>query len=255
MTITLPTQHILIKGDDDELPTTVVVSAVPTACEHLVITPSVSLDSDGAPVFTGGQRITHRHTGLAIAAHNETSARLQFLAEQLAQFEWNFTDPHHFKSPANTDTLTAIIEAVRTWQTQDADYGPTHFSGESESKQAARVSAPAETFLRESLETWLAQSKWLHDPEHDMINKPAEFAAWIGTSVNGYIGAYLLAVLRATDPAVADQAARSLVAALEFGDTLGEWIWQWNDELAAGKPLTLWGIPTPGAMADFERTT
>lgn len=250
MTITLPLQEVLLKGDDG--PVGVVVSAVPTSCVDLVITPGLSLGKTWPPVLTGGQALTHRHTGLAIGIYHESSGRLQSLAEQLAQFDWSFTDPNYFKSPDNADTLAALVAAIKAWQTSDVDYGATHLSGESEDKQAARVSAPAETFLRESLETWMEQSKMLHDPERKLFDtNPEAYASWINTSVNGYISAYLLAVLRATDPAVADQAARSLVAALDSGDTLGEWIWQWHDELTTGQPLTLWGIPTPGAMADF----
>jgi hypothetical protein len=49
----------------------------------------------------------------------------------------------------------------------------------------------------------------------------------------------LMACLHRVDPAVADRAAKWLASELEAGDGLGEWMWEWQQQLLAGKPLTL----------------
>lgn len=50
---------------------------------------------------------------------------------------------------------------------------------------------------------------------------------------------YLLAVLRQQSPEVADAAAEFLAGQWESGDSLGEWMYQWREELAGGGRLSL----------------
>ncbi|MGI6797794.1 hypothetical protein [Gordonia sihwensis] len=54
---------------------------------------------------------------------------------------------------------------------------------------------------------------------------------------------YTLAVLHRINTTAADSVARELVAQWEYGDTLGERMWQWRNELENGTPLTLRGYP------------
>ncbi|MFD4444895.1 hypothetical protein ACFWPK_34480, partial [Nocardia sp. NPDC058519] len=61
-------------------------------------------------------------------------------------------------------------------------------------------------------------------------------------NASGYGTAYLLAVLHRVDPVAADRAARYLAGAWDAGDSLGEWIYQWREEIGAGQPLTLHGF-------------
>ena len=62
---------------------------------------------------------------------------------------------------------------------------------------------------------------------------------------------YLLAVLARVAPEVADIAARRIVAEWDAGDTMGEWVHQWSQELEAGGQLTLHGIPDADPLAKF----
>lgn len=230
------------------------VDAQPTTCPYLVITPGISM-RDGRPRFADGLYLTHTLTGLRIGTVASTS-RLEVLAERYAGVDWNFTDTEHFKQPENAEKLKAVQEIYRDWEMDAAPEGPVHFSGESDEVKAARESDPAGAFLRDHIRFWMEHSKALWAKGSDKgipswdENPKARYAE-LNVSCQAYGLIYLLAVLRAIDPKVADTAARDLVINLEAGDSLGEWVWQWNDELAAGKPLTLHGIPTFGPLAEF----
>jgi hypothetical protein len=50
---------------------------------------------------------------------------------------------------------------------------------------------------------------------------------------------YLLGALRHFAPDDADKVAAELAIAWEAGDSLGEWVYQWRQELDAGRPLTI----------------
>lgn len=230
------------------------VDAQTTTCPYLVITPGISM-RDGRPRFADGLGLTHTLTGLRIGTAAPTS-RLEVLAESYAGVDWNFTDTEHFKQPENAAKLKTVQEIYREWEAADAYQGPAHFSDDSDEVKAARASDPAGTFLREHIQWWIGHSKalWSRDSDTGIPSwdeNPKARYAELNVSCQAYGLIYLLAVLRAIDPKVADTAARDLVISLEAGDSLGEWVWQWNDELAAGKPLTLHGIPTFGPLAVF----
>jgi hypothetical protein len=57
--------------------------------------------------------------------------------------------------------------------------------------------------------------------------------------VSAFSETYLLGVLRSIDPAVADKAAAALADQLDAGDALGEWVYQWREEIDLGEPMTL----------------
>lgn len=235
--------------------TSLMVLAQTTASEYLVVTPSFGRGKDGSREFSGGLSLTHTLTGRAIA-HREYPNRLTDLAKALAGFDWNFTDPDHFAKPEFAAMRDGVRAAWRDWSAADAYEGPVHYSGDPDELKAAREKDPAGTLLGEHLEWWMKHHKALHDPDSELPSRDENrqaYAAEIGVSVEGYGLIYVLAVLRAIDPFSADVAARALVSDLDYGDALGEWIWQWHEELVAGKPLTLHGIPSGDPLAEFER--
>ncbi|ORB55222.1 hypothetical protein BST43_15230 [Mycobacteroides saopaulense] len=226
----------------------------PTVCPQLVVTPAVAVDLEtGRLCFTGGVALTHIGTGRAVETDTR-SHRLhqlaQMLTEQLPEFDWNFADIGHFYAhPAKREAACAVI---REWHMADAPQGPINFMDDDETTKAARENDPAGTLLAEQLDWWIkhAESRmngldW-DNPDHQRARM-----AEIGVSCQGYATIYLLAVLRAIDPKVAAIAARDLVAALDAGDVMGEWVWQWRQEHADGKPLSLRGIPAAELLSDF----
>lgn len=229
---------------------TVTVTAEPTACPHLVITPAVRDTKDDRVTLTGGLALTHTLTGRRVAGSTNT-ARLHTLAGQLASLDWNFTAADHLYT--HPDMRDAAIVIIRDWQMTEAFDGPAYTLDDDADTRAARAADPAGTLLGEQLDWWIRHAEGYWDgldwgnPDHQRIR-----AAEIGTSCQGYSTIYLLAVLRAVDPNVADIAARTLIGALDAGDGLGEWVNQWRQELAEGQPLTLHGIPTRDPLAEFE---
>lgn len=226
----------------------------PTVCPQLVVTPAVAVDLDtGRLYFTGGVRLTHSPTGRSVET-DPYSWRLhqlaQMLTDELPELDWNFTDIGHFYAhPTKRDAVYAVI---REWHMSDAHQGPISFALDDDETKAAREKDPAGTMLAEQLNWWIKHTKnytagldW-DNPDHQRAR-----TAEIALSCEGYSTIYLLAVLRAIDPKVADIAARDLVAALDAGDALGEWVWQWRQELADGKPLSLRGIPAAALLPDF----
>lgn len=227
------------------------IVAMPTECPQLVITPSVEhrVEDPSTPRLAGGLTLTHLGTGAAVA-HSGGAGQLEKLAAQLKDFNWDFTDRQYFTRPENAETLQAVSTVVREWQMGDAYGCPVSLWGDDEEKKAERDRDPAGTLLREQLDWWPKHYKAIHDRDLINTNKDA-WHAEISCSVNGFGMAYLLAVLMRIDPKVADIAGRRLTAEFDAGDQLGEWVYQWTEELAAGKPLTLYGIPDAVPLAGF----
>ncbi|MGA5542725.1 hypothetical protein ACPCIR_12810 [Mycobacterium sp. NPDC051198] len=225
----------------------------PTVCPHLVITPGIASDKDGRVYFSGGVTLTHTGTGRGLASDMysyQLHQLAQKLTDELPEFNWNFTDINHLHThTAERDAAAAII---RDWQMADVNRRPVRLYGDDDAKAAARESDPAATLLGENLEWWIEHSKnYMDGLDWDNPDHQRARAAEINSSVNGYAFIYLLAVLQRIDPKVADLAARDLVGNFDAGDSLGEWVWQWREEFAEGKPLSLRGIPDADPLADF----
>jgi hypothetical protein len=227
---------------------TVSVPAQTTACPQLVITPAVGC-ADGRLRWRGALTLTHTFTG-ATLVHSSSAPGLEKLADALAGFDWDFHTRDHFAKPENTAVAGAVRTVIRDWETREGFTGPVSLWGDDKDKRAAREREPAMTFLREQLDWWPAHYKAVHDRGLFDKNRDAWMEA-ISSSVNGWGMTYLLAVLQRVAPVVADIAARRLVAEFDSGDGLGEWIFQWSQELADGKPLTLYGIPDPDPLVQF----
>lgn len=230
--------------------TTVQVPAQPTDCPYLVIAPAIGSTADGkSPRFRGTLALTHTRTG-AVLAESTYVRGLEKLAAALTTFHWDFDTRDHFAQPNNTDMANAVRQIIRDWQIDQGYSGPVSLYGDDDDKRAAREREPATTLLREQLHWWTDQYKSIHERELIRKNQEAWYEA-ISCSVNGWGMTYLLAVLQRVAPDVADIAARRLVAEFDAGDTMGEWVFQWSQEMDSGKPLTLHGIPDVDPLAQF----
>lgn len=220
------------------------VTAQPTACEQLVITPEVWLPDNRTPTFTGKLTLVHTLSGATLLT-GSSAARLTDLAGRLAPFDWTFTD-HRAFAALPSETRDAIRKIVRQWRIDEADTSPVTFYRDDEAASQARQSAPAHTLLGELLDWWqnhfdrtLARLPSAEPTPAEMQARAESYAA----SGDGYGLIYLLAILQQLDPLVADIAARNLMRDWDSGDGLGERIHQWRTEFAARRPLTVYGFP------------
>ncbi|MEH3129407.1 MAG: hypothetical protein PGN27_05520 [Mycolicibacterium neoaurum] len=224
------------------------VSALRTDVRELVITPAMHVGNDNAVTFGDGYlQLTHAPTGRTVS--NGSCRRLDELATKLAPFRWDFKDPNHFRGDANQIELDKIKAVIREWEMAEDSGMPIGFSGDSDEMLAARQAAPAATLLREHIDSFFDTEKRRRDIKWE--DSKELYVASIAYACEAYGFIYVLGVLRAIDPTVADAAARDLVGAWECGE-FGEWVYQWSQELAAGRPLTLHGIPTSNPLGDFS---
>lgn len=227
----------------------VLVPAQATVCRHLVITPVVGWAEDRGLYFRGTLALTHGPTGAQLAASTYVTG-LTELAASLQGFDWEFEEPGHLMKPENAALADAVRGAIRAWQSDDGFSGPVTLWGDDDEKRAAREREPAITLLSEQLDWWPAHLTSIRERQLDNNNS----AAWhegLSNSVHGWGMTYLLAVLHRVAPEVADIAARRLVVEFDAGDRLGEWVFQWSQELKDGNPLTLTGIPDVDPLATF----
>lgn len=237
------TQTVLLAGS------TLDVTASPTDVPHLVVTPMLGRGKHGRVVLTGKLALTHTFTGRHVAV-SHSFERLNALAQLLAEFDWDFTDA------SRTRDMQGAAQVIRQWQLSDAYDGPATLWGDDAEMKAAREREPATTLLAEQLQWWVKHSTATRESDLYETNNEA-WHAQLSASVQGYGLIYLLAVIREIDPTVADIATRDLVAAFDAGDSLGERVWQWRNELAEGQPLTLRGIPAydPLSWSTENQTT
>ena len=241
-------QAIWIKRDGDQC--TVTVPAQPTECPFLVVTPVVGLaDEDNTLRYSGILSLTHTRTGALLVRSNYVRGFAR-LVEALKDLDWDFDARDHFTKPENADMASAVLKAIREWEIDEGYTGPAFFCTDDEAKREAREREPATTFLREQFDWWPKHYKSIHDRDLLRTNNDA-WAAEISSSVHAWGMTYLLAALQRVDPQAADMAARRLVAEFDAGDELGEWMHQWAQEMDAGKPLTLQGIPSSDPIAGF----
>ena len=213
----------------------------------LIIAPNV--DTDGC--LTGGFSLVHVGTGLAV--RNGDPGSLRDLAERIAHLPWaDLDDPATFRDSDMARETLAAIRAADVVETPGTEKPVANSWG------GDGIPRLAEPLIRWALDRYQRSYDKtgsgpdsvpfrLPDPDApDGEGQPNPEWYWqINEQVNMYGVAYLVGALRAIDPQVADSAAAALADAWDAGDSLGEWVWQWRQELDAGKPLTLHGIPAP----------
>jgi hypothetical protein len=96
------------------------VSAQPSGCPDLVITPSVQITASGEAAFDGGGLIlVQASTGRRVAAAQKPQA-LHDLARRLAWFDRKVIDPDYLADPANEGVLASVAELFRQWRAEAA---------------------------------------------------------------------------------------------------------------------------------------
>lgn len=61
----------------------------------------------------------------------------------------------------------------------------------------------------------------------------------IRLEIAGWVNVYLWEVVRRYAPEIADRVAEDIADACEAGDSMGEWLWDWQQDRARGKGLRL----------------
>jgi hypothetical protein len=105
--------------------------------------------------------------------------------------------------------------------------------------ELSKIPRRAEGFLRMLHEDFQRQWDRLFAMNSELEPTSAEFAHAASMNVQVFSQIYLLGVLRSINPAVANKATEVLADALDAGDSLGEWAYQWREELNADQPMTL----------------
>ena len=210
---------------------------------NFALTPIVSVHDDGTPALRDGLRLTHIHTGLIVCSDNWIDLRKAAAELEELPIDWaTLTKPTPEQAKLVRETYMRILT------------GAEH-TGWPWPKWAGDESTPATSVLAQRLDDALKhgeireKSRALADEvaklDKDLGKRLDIELLWrdCGMNVDGYSAIYLLAVLQRIDPAAADRAAGNLVRDCDAGDSFGEWVYQWRQELADGRPLTLHGFP------------
>lgn len=236
----------------------VAVLGEPTANPHLVVIPGVAHGLS----WTGSFVLLHVPTGRSVSTGD--AVVLRDLAERLSGLDWSFTDD----PPA--DLRAAVYAAVRAAAMTEPS-GQEFPAHDAWGRGEAGGGLPrlAQPLIAEFLDDYQSAHNRTVGPDAIPLRVPdpdnpdgrpnPDWDHAIMAKVHDYGLAYLLAALHRIDPEVADSAAAALADAWDDGDGLGEWVYQWRQELAAGRPLTLPGIPgDPGEIlgrTPFPATT
>lgn len=220
----------------------VTVTAERTACPFLVIAPVI--DRNG---LTETVTLVHTRTGsVAPGGLMSTPADLRTLAAAVAHLDWDFDDP----TAAPKATIEGFKAARFEFETSNGErFVAAYPDGWQDNPR--KIPGTADAMVR-----WLLDSYWaISDrtfglgPEvipasiDDKINPEFVTACREKTDLFGLI--YLLATLRRVAPTVADHATAFLAGQWDYGDSLGEWVWQWREEIEKGEPLKLPAVPSP----------
>jgi hypothetical protein len=218
--------------------------AWPTPNEHLVIVPAIEYPSGQV---AEGYELLHLPTGLLMTLtptpRARPLARVRRLAELVADLDWSSADrvalvmANNEAYQAAVRSLTAIVPSPEEQSTAREDGGG-----------AARQALP---FVRQTLDR--LQRSWdrtigTEDSVKFELDDGTINPQWLSEiliQVDTYSIAYLLGCLHRLDPYTADQVAAHLADALEAGDAMGEWAYQWRRELDAGLPMSLYGVTVP----------
>lgn len=210
---------------------------------NFALTPIVSVHDDGTPALRDGLNLTHIHTGLTVC--NDSWIDLRKAAAELEELpiDWaTLTKPTPEQAKLVRETYMRLLT-----DTSDTGWPWPKWAGDE--------STPATSTLAQRLDAALSHSE-IRDSSKSLVDEVSKLdkdlgkrldteLLWrdCGMNVDGYSAIYLLAVLQRIDPAAADRAAGNLVRDCDAGDSFGEWVYQWRQELADGRPLTLHGFP------------
>lgn len=218
-----------------------------TANPHLIIAPCAN--ADGA--LTGRFSLIHAPTGLAVRTGDVSNLRA--LADKISHLGWGTVERDTIAN--NPDMRQTVADAIRSVEMAVEPTGtelPAHdtWGPNGGGKGLPRQAVPLLRYLLDAAQrTFDRETRVpLNIPNPDKPGETKSNPEWfsmIEHRVDLYGLAYLLAALHRVDPEVSESAAASLADAWEYGDSIGEWVWQWREELDEGKPLTLYGIPAP----------
>lgn len=229
----------------------VTVTGETTSSPFFALTPTLRRDDRGT-YFGWGMSVTHIPSGLTLPTGAADKRRTVHAVKDL--IDWSSTTPLAEPSDRKlvTNAVRALIEAA------DADIPWPKWAGDK--------STPALSLLVEQLDDGIENYGKRQNSRDELVGEVAAFdaplakqvggaldAGRIGIQVQTYGTAWLLAVLMRLDPDIADQAARALVSSWEDGGTPDEHIYEWRNDIANNRQLTLYGItfPTPAlALSD-----
>ena len=98
-------------------------SGARTVCAPLVIIPGQPNISPTARAAVGQFTLLHWLSGRRVAVAEEPDA-LHHLAQQLAWFDDNVTDPSYLDEPANADICGSLRELLEHWCAAEPDHDP-----------------------------------------------------------------------------------------------------------------------------------
>ncbi len=222
------------------------VTAEATASPHFAIAPEIGIGPDGDQLLTGRLNLCHIPSGTVVVREQ---SGLDFHAViPILQRYGDWSSKPDF-APEQVADLRRELFAVVAQQNEEWPWP----------KWAGDASTPALSLLASQLDEALngdqrreaRRAIASHIADSELARKvESEFAWAAAESTTGTYGViYLLAVLHRINPEAADRAARDLASAWEAGDSLGEWEYQWREELGHGNPLSLRGFPADELQA------
>ncbi|WP_433734899.1 hypothetical protein ACQP0C_41735 (plasmid) [Nocardia sp. CA-129566] len=211
--------------------------------EHFAVAPALRIEDDATVGFADhGRVLNHIPTG-RVVTHSVFVDYIRFATElEALPIDWaNFAQ-------LTAEQAQAIKDAHQRVSSEQAPAWPWP-------EWAGDESSPALSLLGTLLDDG-AQDARRDELVDKLTSRATELDSEFGTELGNqlrwmlagihttnYSAVWLLAVLHRVDPAAADQAAKELACALDAGDALGEWTYQWRQELADQIPLTLHGFP------------
>jgi hypothetical protein len=202
----------------------------PTSNDSLFLGPTIAPGGR----YSGHWEIVHQPTGRRLASTYLTRPdQLRKVVDKVADLDWTPATVAEYATTGHGKRLAAAIRQVEM-----AD--PPRFGGDRPDTAVALIG-----HLLDQLN---------HQPAEPIPASDPRWPLYVIARVSAYGMVWCLAALKRVDPAAADSAAARLAAAWEAGDGIGEWSWQWAQELGAGEPLTLYGIPSPSPGAVFAAT-
>lgn len=216
------------------------------ASEHFAITPA--LYREGGQLRIGsGTVLTHIESGIAFSSDSFIDQRKLAADLEVMSIDWGTWTTETKPTADEIADIKRVIHRHVTSPNYGDDYQWPAWAGD--------ASTPALSLLAKRLDLGLDTDFWakasdIRDDARPKLGEEAArkldtylIVAGSMADLSNYGLIYLLAVLRRVNPEAADRAASDLVAEFESGDGVAEWIGQWRQELAQGKPLTLHGFP------------